>query len=485
MAGLIKQTVVLTFARFANYGLMLVSPVILVRLLSVEQFGQYRQFILYASFMQLVAAFSFAESLLYFIPAHSRSVWRVVAQTNLLVFCSSCAVVIAVAVADVSTHGAVVGDELLPLVAYVMLFVNLDFWEYYFLATHRAIAVLSYTSSRLVARMAVVIGVAYFTRDVRVIVWSLVALEAVRLAVSAAAWRAIDQRSSEPRAHNLWRDQLRFCVPAGLAMFLYLANRNVGGLAISKMLGPAALARYTIGTYAEFVCLAVGNSIAAVVLPEMVRRLAQSRGNAIYLWQQTAVVSCMLMLPAAALLAYFARPVIITIFGASYSPAIPVFQIHMLFLLRACFDFSPALRAIGKTRPLVYSNATALAVNSAALVFLLPRFGITGAVTALVGSSFVEAGVLCWCTSKHYEISIARLLPLPGFLKVLLATLVGTIVFLSPVWAQMRGVCGVIVAGALFYALVVLLLWVLRVEEFRNILARVKAFRFAGVGRSA
>ena len=57
MAGLAKQTVVLSAARLANYGLMLISPMILVRLLSVEQFGQYRQFILYASFLQLVGAF--------------------------------------------------------------------------------------------------------------------------------------------------------------------------------------------------------------------------------------------------------------------------------------------------------------------------------------------------------------------------------------------------------------------------------------------
>ena len=45
MAGLGKQTAVLTAARLANYGLMLVSPIILVRILSVEQFGQYRQFV--------------------------------------------------------------------------------------------------------------------------------------------------------------------------------------------------------------------------------------------------------------------------------------------------------------------------------------------------------------------------------------------------------------------------------------------------------
>jgi len=84
MAGIGKQAAVLTAARFANYGLVLIGPIILVRILSVEQFGQYRQFVVYASFLQLFAAFSFAESLLYFVPSYAKSVWRIANQTNLL-----------------------------------------------------------------------------------------------------------------------------------------------------------------------------------------------------------------------------------------------------------------------------------------------------------------------------------------------------------------------------------------------------------------
>ena len=208
MAGMAKQTITLTAARFANYGLMLISPIILVRLLSVEQFGQYRQFILYASFLQLVAAFSFAESLLFFMPAHAKSPWRVVAQTNLLVFVSSSAIVLLLALADILTPGRLVGGNLLALIVYVMVFVNLDFWEYYFVATHRTMAVFGYTASRLVARMTLVILLAYFTADVRVIIWSLVGLETMRFLGSAIVWRLVSRRSTEPPASRFC------CVPS-------------------------------------------------------------------------------------------------------------------------------------------------------------------------------------------------------------------------------------------------------------------------------
>jgi O-antigen/teichoic acid export membrane protein len=431
----------------------------------VEQFGLYRQFILYASFLQLVAAFSFAESLLYFLPAHATSPWRVVAQTNVLVLCSSGAIVLLLLVADALTPGGLVGTELLPLIAYIVLFVNLDFWEYYFLATHRPVAVFAYTASRLVARMTLVILLAYFTANVKVIIWSLVALEALRLCVSAAAWKMLSRRIAEPLLPRMWPEQLRYCVPTGLAMLLFMANRNLGGISVSKTIGASALAHYAIGTYADYIYLAVGSSIAAVLLPEMVRRHAKSKLHALDLWQKATVVNCMLLLPAAALLARFAEPIIITVFGERYRSSIPVLQIHMLFLVRACFDFSPALRAINKTRPLMYSNVAALVVNVIGLYILLPRFGIVGAVSALVLSSFAEATVLGWFTVSLYGSVVKDFVPWTRVGKVVAAVAVAGIIFALPFQNVGRGLVPVMAAAAVFYVAFALMLKMFQVSE--------------------
>jgi O-antigen/teichoic acid export membrane protein len=475
MVGLGKQTVVLTAARLANYGLMLLSPVVLVRLLSVEQFGKYRLFILYASFLQLVAAFAFSESVLYFIPAHAKSVWRVVRQTSLLTVCSSFAVVIVLAVSDLVTRGAVVGHDLLPLMAYVLLFVNLDFWEYYFLATHRPVAVFAYTAGRLSARMAVVIILAYLTADVRIIIWSLVALEGVRVAIAGIAWRILDRGRFEPKIPGLWRAQLRYCVPAGLGMLLFMANRNMGNIAVAKVLGATALAHYTIGTYAEYVYLALGNSIAAVVLPEMVRRNTQLRGTGLTLWQKTTVVNCILLLPTALLGARYAAPLIGTIFGHKYDPAAAVMQIHMLFLVRACFDFSPAVRAINKTRALIYSNLAGLAANACALTVLLPLAGIRGAVGALVISSVVEAIALGIQTARFYDVPLARFIPWRSVSKVAAAALIAAVILIIPVWEH-KGLVGIAVVAILYYASFAGLLRWMKVDEAELLLRRVRRF---------
>jgi O-antigen/teichoic acid export membrane protein len=57
MSEIGNRAAILTLSRLANYGLMLVSPIVLVRLLSVADFGRYREFLLYASILQSFAVF--------------------------------------------------------------------------------------------------------------------------------------------------------------------------------------------------------------------------------------------------------------------------------------------------------------------------------------------------------------------------------------------------------------------------------------------
>jgi len=70
MSGLGNRTAILTLSRLASYGLQLISPIFLVRLLTVADFGRYREFLLYAAILQAFAQFSINDSLLYCVPAN-------------------------------------------------------------------------------------------------------------------------------------------------------------------------------------------------------------------------------------------------------------------------------------------------------------------------------------------------------------------------------------------------------------------------------
>ena len=275
--------------------------------------------------------------------------------------------------------------------------VNLDWWESFWVARRRLILVFSYTGGRLMARMLVVVCAAVVTNDVWVVIWALVALETLRVFGSFVVWRRADRSTFEPPVGDIRRQQLIFCVPLGLATVLYLVGRNLGNVVIVKYLGAAALAQFTIGTYGEPIILALRNSISQVVLLELVRLGERSRDDALALWYRTTVINCLLLFPVAAIVAWYAEPLVLKTFGAAYRPAIPVLQWYALVIVRSCFDFAPLLRAINKTRPFITSCAVTALANALTLVVLLPAYGIVAAAVGLVVANFAEAAYLALC----------------------------------------------------------------------------------------
>jgi O-antigen/teichoic acid export membrane protein len=474
MRNIAYQAAVLSISRIANFGLMIISPLILVRFFTVSDFGHYREFLLYASLLQSVATFSISDSLLYFIPLHPRSPWRVVNETAALTAMFSFSVVGCFVLVDLAVPGGLVGPYMVPVAVYVLLFVNLDWWESLWVAQQNTVAVFAYTAGRLIARMSVVACMAILTRDVMETIWALIALEGIRLLGSFIGWRRADQAKTEPELADIRRQQLLFCVPLGFATITYVISRNLGNVVIARYLGAAALAQFTVGTYGEPIILALRNSISAVVLTEMVRRGERSRDEALTLWSRTTVVNCMLLFPAAALVALYAEPLVVKAFGVAYLPAVPVLQWYALVILRSCFDFAPLLRSINKTRPFITAGAYTAVVNAVTLWVLLPRIGVTGAAIGLVVAYWVECFYLAFVVNRLYQIGWANLVPWWSVLKVSGCAVVAAALAFAVTYELRETLLGAILGAVVLGAAFVIALRVARLAEAESVLLWLK-----------
>jgi O-antigen/teichoic acid export membrane protein len=467
MSGLGNRTAILTLSRLANYGLMLISPIFLVRLLDVADFGRYREFLLYGTLLQAFAQFSINDSLLYCIPANPGSPWRVARQTAVLTFGSSTLVVLVLIVLDTASGGALVHGYLVPLAAYTMVSVNLDFWEHFWLANRRAQPVFIYSGVRLATRVVVVVVTAMLTHDFHVVIWALVVLEGVRFAGAAIAMAVYDRSRSEPPLREPWRDQLRFCLPSGTASLLASLNRNISSVIVARLLGSVALAQYAIGRFGEPVVVTLRNSISTVILPEMVRkdRSATSGGAALELWQKATVINAIMLFPVIVLVARYAEPLVTMVFGASYATAGVVMQIYMLVVVRECFDFGPALRAINRTRSLVESNVASLITCAVAMFLLIPHWGLVGAMFAFVIASYVDVSWLAWRTCSAYRVGVKQLVPWNSMAKTALAAAMASVLIVSSVWTEVFGRAGIALAGLVYLAAFAFLLQLMRIPE--------------------
>jgi O-antigen/teichoic acid export membrane protein len=508
MSGLGNRTAILTLSRLASYGLQLISPIFLVRLLTVADFGRYREFLLYAAILQAFAQFSINDSLLYCVPANPQSPWRLARQTALLTLCSSVLVVLVLVALDSSSGGRLVNGYVVPLAAYTLFSVNLDFWEYFWLANGRAQPVFFYSAGRLAVRVLVVVVTASLTHDFHAVIWALVALEGARLLAAGIAMLVVDRSRGEPPLREPWRDQLRFCIPSGTASLLAMLNRNISNVIVARTLGAVALAQYAIGRFGEPVVATVRNSVSAVILPEMVRRgqgsqpgtardtcslardarsqAAQVGTGPLVLWQKATVVNAIMLFPIVVLVARYAQPLVVMVFGSSYLGAALIMQIYMLVVIRECFDFAPALRAVNRTRPLVESNVAGLLACTGAMLLLIPVAGLVGAMIAFVIASYVDVTWLGWRTLQAYGVPLRELLPWRSIARTALAAAVASVLIANSVWTEVFGRAGIVLAGLAYLAAFALLLQVMRIPEAMVLQAWGKrlVFRCASQARS-
>jgi O-antigen/teichoic acid export membrane protein len=430
---------------------------------------------------------------LYCVPASPQSPWRLARQTALLTLCSSMVVVLVLVALDTASGGQLVNGYLVPLAAYTLFSVNLDFWEYFWLANGRAQPVFFYSAGRLAVRVLVVVITAGLTRDFRAVIWALVALEGARLVAAGVAMLVFDGSRREPPLREPWRDQLRFCIPSGTASLLAMLNRNISNVIVARSLGAVALAQYAIGRFGEPVVATVRNSVSAVILPEMVRkdregsqpgtardtcslaRDARSQAaqvgkgpqvsTALALWQKATVVNTIMLFPIVVLVARYARPLVTLVFGASYLSAALIMQIYMLVVIRECFDFAPALRAVNRTRPLVESNVAGLLACTVAMLLLIPVAGLAGAMIAFVIASYVDVTWLGWRTLQAYRMRLGDLLPWWSIARTGLAAAVASVLIANSVWTEVFGRAGMVLAGLAYLAAFALLLQVMHIPE--------------------
>jgi O-antigen/teichoic acid export membrane protein len=454
---------------------LLLSPIILTRLLSVADFGRYREFLLYATVMSGLAAFGINSSLLRFVPARPELGWRFVNQSVLLTLGTSMLVGVAVLVLNPLTGGRLVGDYAVPVVIYVLLFVNFDFWEFLWIAEKRPMRVWGYTTGRLAARITVVTVAAALTRDVGVIINSLIGLELVRVVVSIAAWRT-RQRSSAVGEGGSWRELLDYCVPFGASLVIVTFNKAMGTLFVAKMLGPVALAHYAIGTYVQPIVTVLRNSLSDVLLGEMAAATRAAHADPLLLWRRTTVVTAILLFSCGVVLARFAEVIVVTLFSDEYLEAVIVFQFYLLVLIRDTMDFAVPLRAINRTAPILRSNLLAIGVNAGLLTLLLPIWGLTGAVAAYVVSRICEGSFLAAQLMRVYGIGLRQLADWADLAKVAVAAALAAVVLYGSFWTERLGLFGVLVAAAVYMLAFAGLLWLLRVPEFALLLQHARGY---------
>ena len=423
MSELMSRGAILTISRMSNFAIHLVSPLLLVRILDVQSYGQYQEFTIYAMLLIALFTFSVDTSLTYFLPRYPNRELEFVVQTN----------IITIALTTIGAAGVIAAkpyllsissfDFVVPLAMYVFLFVNFGWLEYYWIAKKQPRLVMLYSGARLVWRVGALILSALITKDVVSIIWTLVVAEATRVAVTAL-YCARRQLLFAPFNWTGVVEQLRFSSPLGAAAVLQNAGRNIGKIFISSTLGPSALAFYAVGSYLLPIIRVLRSGISDAIYPDLVsahdRKMA-----AVRLWQRVNVLNCVMFFPALVLVIYHSKTIVATVFTPAYLAAVPVFNVFAFFLIRRCFNTDVLLRIAGRTGFMLWGTLGSLLLNILLIGPFTRVFGFIGPALAFLGAELVLEAFYAQRMSRTLGLGISHIADWKCIAKVAVSCIVG------------------------------------------------------------
>ncbi len=413
----------LACARLLNQALALLSPLLLVRLLEIDEYGRYRQFMVTAMFLTSLGGFALASNLNYLI---ARSPERQSVDIS-----NSCVLMLGVSVISalvvvLARHWLVppeIAGSWLLLAVYVFLFLNLEVLVAYWLAHGQSTQIMGYTLAVTVWRLATLLAATYWLRDVELIFVILVCAEAVKnlcIYVWMRRRGLLVFRWDGPAM----REQLRLAAPLGAGSVLYKLN-DFGKVVVGNQMGAVPLAIYSTAAYQVPLVNIVQGALADVIFPDMVKRSQRDQLQGLLLWKRAQVLIFAVICPAWALLTYWADPIVRLLFTDAYAAAAPYFQVFMLLMLRQCFQFSTPLRSVEDNKSFAHANLMALFINAAFIIALMPRYGLWGPTLGLVvghvwSSIYLGARVL-----KRFQLPLSQLCQWNKLALALLASLAG------------------------------------------------------------
>jgi O-antigen/teichoic acid export membrane protein len=474
MSVLVSRSIVLVASRLANQAVLLLSPLLLVRILDIVEFGRYREFMLYATLLVVILSTSANASLIYFVPREQSRTSIYVSQSIVIVFATSCVASVLVILFGEALLATLSVDALQALAVYILVVANLDFVESYWLANRRSDLVLYYSTGRLILRLLVAVLAGLVSKSAMGIIQGLLFIEGFRCA-AVLVWLMSKRLLSFHFTVGTLTAQLTYVWPLGVSVVILELSNNVSRLFVANTLGAAALALYVTGSYALPLVRVVRSSIADVIFPEIVESWSRGKDFSFSLWRRATVIYCSLLFPAAVLCIVYSEFIMVTLFTEEYAGAAPIFIIYSLTMVLFCFDFHLPLRVMNKNIHFLVANGFGLGANILLLFAFIGVFGFLGPAVAFLLSQVLVTGYLWWRLDALTEVSARQILPWSQIGRISLASGIGAMILSAFKVLVPDNWSGVTLGIIVFLAVYFVLIRIMRVKELDMLWQRLIA----------
>lgn len=408
-ASLTSQSAWILFAKVVGFFLTTLFPLLIVRYLTKDGVGTYRQIFLIVSNAVLILPFGLSMSAYYFLNReranHGATVFNILAF-NFIVG----GLAFAFFLFFPSAVGATFQNGELPRLSWLiglLIWVSLfaGFLETVALARQEArLTAFLIVGGQLLKTVLMTIAILVFS-NVESLVWAAVILSVVQsialLFYVATRYPKFWQQAN----YKFAKTQASYAFPTGLSVLLYVGQTDLHNYFVSHGFSAAEFAIYSQGCFQLPLITLLYDSVGSVMIPRMSQM--QHEGKKREMLQ--------LAISATRKLAFFYFPIfgflmivaydfVTTLFTTEYAASVPIFRANLLALPLFCVVADPIARAFPSAVRWLLKLRIGIFVILLALFFSgVGRFSLLTMISIVVFTLVYEKLALAWISAKHLD----------------------------------------------------------------------------------
>jgi O-antigen/teichoic acid export membrane protein len=459
-----RRALSLGLANAFDYALQFLLPVVLVRCLEPDAFGQYRLLWLVAGTVMAIVTQAMAGSLYYFLPRSDASSKRLYINQT-LVFLVAAGLIAAWSVSawspwlpekirDIARHEWVV-----PV--FVLLWVVASPLDLLAAAEERVAWQAQATVGLSALRTVAFAAVAFLTQQLEPVLLVLLGFVAFKLAVLlgyVARYHGLRGPVLQPR---VFTDQVIYAAPFGAAGALYGLRAQADQWVAATLFSVGAFASFSIGTLLAPLIHLLRQPVMLAFLPSMSR--LQSAGDLcgmVELNRRANVLVATFAFPVLAFAFVFAEDIVTIIYTAAYADAAQVMRVCIVGLAALVLELATTMQLLRQGAFVLRVGLIVLAFSIALSWCAAQLFGLAGAAAGSVAAIYVDLTVTLRRVAQRTGIPVRqqqdwRVLGLLMLSAVIAAVLAGNLSswYLAGQAPWLRAVAGGLLVAAAYVPL--------------------------------
>lgn len=391
-----QQSAWLLGAKVVAFAFSFILPMLIVRYLSQENVGLYRESFQVITNAVILLSLGFAMSAYYFLARETAR--RGAAILNILIFNF---VVGGIACLTLSLFPQIVGsifrsDELTrltPLIGVVIwLWIFSSFLDTVAIANSEARVATFFIVLSSFSKTLLMVNAVFVFTSVEALIYAAIMQGAIQTLILLAYLRS--------RFPGFWRhfdraffwEQMKYAIPFGLTGILWMAQSDIHNYFVGYKFTSAEFAIYAYGCFEVPLIAMLSDSVTAVLIPRMnALQFAGDRDEMIRLTARAMQKLAFFYFPIYVFLMITAQTFITTLFTHKYEASASVFVINLTLLPFSILITDPIVRSYKELgRTFLLTRILVLTSLIAVLYYGLNHFGLTGMIASAVGAILLE-----------------------------------------------------------------------------------------------